>query len=86
MGNDPDSVVTLTSAPNEMVAGLIVAALEREGIKASMAGTSTAEFRVGAPEDVEVYVRAADLERAEQVLKEAHYEFGEDDEEEGDEE
>jgi hypothetical protein len=80
MGEPSESIVTLTTAPNEAVAGIIVAALEREGIKATMSGTASAEFRVGVPEDVEIYVARKDLEWAQRILDEADYE-AEDDEE-----
>lgn len=65
---DPFEPVRLTSAPHESAAGLIVAELEDEGIKATMAGENTADFRTGVPGWVEVYVAEKDLPRAQEIL------------------
>jgi|SoiMethySBSTD1v2_1073268.scaffolds.fasta_scaffold5656160_1 putative signal transducing protein len=65
---DPLEPVRLTSVPHEAAGGVIVAALEDEGIKATLAGVNTAEFRVAVPGWVEVYVAEKDLPRAEEVL------------------
>lgn len=66
---DPLEPVLLTSAPHEMAAGLIVAELEDEGIKATMAGEASADFRVGVPAWVQVYVAEKDLVRASEILE-----------------
>jgi pentatricopeptide repeat protein len=65
---DPYEPIRLFSTPHEWAAGLVVAALQAEGIKATMAGESTAEFRAGVPGWVEVYVAEGDLEKAEEIL------------------
>jgi hypothetical protein len=65
---DPLEPVLLTSAPHEWGAGVIVAALEEEGIKATMAGENTADFRVATPSWVQVYVAEKDLEAAREIL------------------
>jgi hypothetical protein len=64
----PEHIERLTSTPTEMEAGIIVAALEEEGIKSTMTGVNTAEFRVAVPEWVEVLVAREDLARANAVL------------------
>jgi hypothetical protein len=66
---DPLEPVILTSAPHEWGAGVIVSALEDEGIKATVVGENTADFRVGVPSWVPVYVAEKDLERARQILE-----------------
>jgi hypothetical protein len=65
---DPLEPVLLTSAPHEWGAGVIVSALEDEGIKATMTGQATADFRVGLPGWVQVYVAEKDLDRAKEIL------------------
>ena len=65
---DPLEPVVLTTAPHEWGAGIIVAALEDEGIKATMAGENTAGMVVGVPTWVEVYVAEKDLDRAREIL------------------
>jgi hypothetical protein len=74
MGKHPESIVQLTTAANEMEAGIIIAALEREGIKATMTGAATADFRVGVPEDVEILVASEDVARARAVIESAREE------------
>jgi Putative prokaryotic signal transducing protein len=66
---DPLEPVVLTAAPHEWGAGVIVAALEQEEIKATMAGENTADFRVATPGWVQVYVAKKDLERAREILE-----------------
>ena len=58
----------LTSVRNEMEASVIVAALEEQGVQATMAGVHTAQFRAEAPGWVEVLVAEHDLPAAEAVL------------------
>jgi hypothetical protein len=68
MTHEPEHIAVLTSTPLEMEAGIIVAALERSGIKSTMAGQTTAGFRAEAPGWVQVLVAEDDLERARAVL------------------
>jgi hypothetical protein len=68
MLDDSDEPVLLTSAPNEMEAGIIVGALEEEGIKAAMSGVYTAGFRAEAPGWVKILVAEHDLARAQAIL------------------
>jgi hypothetical protein len=77
MAQDPHEVVLLTKAATEMEAGMIIAALEDEGIKASMAGADVSHMRVAVPEEVEIFVAEGDLARAQKVLEEAEHD-GED--------
>jgi hypothetical protein len=70
MSHGPEHIVAVTSAANEMEAGVIVAALADAGIKATMDGSATADFRVGVPGQVEILVAKEDLERAKAVLAE----------------
>ncbi len=65
-----DRIVRLTSTPLEAEAGIIVAALEQQGIKATMTGEATAGFRAEAPGWVQVLVAEDDLARAANVLNE----------------
>jgi Putative prokaryotic signal transducing protein len=71
MAEHPEHIAVVTTAPNEMEAGIIIAALEREGIKATMSGAETSGFRVGVPGEVEILVAAADEAAARRVLEEA---------------
>jgi Putative prokaryotic signal transducing protein len=68
--NKSEHVALLTSAPNEMEAGIIVGALEERGIKATMTGTFTSGFRAEAPGWVQVLVADDDLAAAQEVLDE----------------
>ena len=61
-------LVLVDSTPTEMGAGVIVAALEQEGIQATMTGTYTAGFRAEAPGWVKILVAEEDLPRAQRVL------------------
>ena len=70
MSHGPEHIVAVTSAPNELEAGVIIAALADAGIKATMDGSATADFRVGVPGQVEILVAKEDLERARTVLQE----------------
>ena len=70
MSHGPEHIVAVTSAPNELEAGVIIAALADRGIKATMDGAATADFRVGVPGEVEILVAKEDLERARTVLRE----------------
>jgi hypothetical protein len=68
MTEHPEHIALLTSTPLEMEAGIIVGALEENGIKATMAGQTTAGFRAEAPGWVQVLVAEEDLESAKEVL------------------
>jgi len=70
MADLQEELSRLTSVRTEMEAGIIVGALEVEGIKATMSGTYTASFRAEAPGWVEVLVAESDLPRAKAVLDE----------------
>jgi hypothetical protein len=69
MANSPEHIVTVTSAPNELEAGVIVAALEDAGIKATMSGTATVDYRIGIPVDVEILVAREDEARAREIIR-----------------
>jgi hypothetical protein len=75
----PEHVVVAATAENELEAGVMVAALEEAGIKSTMSGAATADFRVGVPGDVQVLVAQEDLARAQEVIRK-----GEDDDEDVD--
>ena len=66
----PEHIVVLTSTPTEMAAGIIVATLEENGIKAHLTGETTAGFRAEAPGWVQVLVAAEDAPRARAILDE----------------
>ena len=70
MSHGPEHVVPVTSAPNELEAGVIIAALADRGIKAVMSGDAIADFRLGIPAEVQILVAQEDLERAQMVLRE----------------
>ena len=48
---------------------MIVAALAQQGIKANYAGETTANFRVGVPGKVQVYVATSDLQQSKEHLQ-----------------
>jgi hypothetical protein len=66
--NHPEPAELLTSTPTEVEASIIIAALEEEGIRATMTGQYTAGFRAEAPGWVQILVAAEDLPRANEVL------------------
>jgi len=68
MAHDNDNLARLTSVRTEMEAGVIVSGLEVEGIKATMSGVYTTNFRAEAPGWVEILVSEDDLPRAQAVL------------------
>jgi hypothetical protein len=69
MATDNENLARLTSVRNEMEAGIIIGALEQEGIQAAMSGVYTAGFRAEAPGWVEVLVAEDDLSRAQAILQ-----------------
>jgi hypothetical protein len=71
MAEHSEHIAVVTTAPTEMEAGIIVAALEREGIRATMSGAETAGFRVGVPGEVQILVAQKDEAAARQALSEA---------------
>ena len=70
MSADSIDLQELISVPSEVEAAVIVAALEREGIKAVAAGALTSGFRAEAPGEVQVLVKRSDADRAQQTLRE----------------
>ena len=75
--NDPmtdhsEHVALLTSVPTDMEAGIIVGALEEQGIKSTMTGTYTSGFRAEAPGWVQVLVSEEDLPAAKAILEQVH--------------
>jgi len=71
MTEHPEHIVRLISTPTEMEAGIMMAALEAAGIKATMTGAATAGFRAEAPGEVQILVAEADVARARRVLDES---------------
>lgn len=69
MTHRPEHIVVLTSTPTEMAAGIIVATLQENGIKAHLTGETTAGFRAEAPGWVQVLVAADDEARARAILE-----------------
>jgi hypothetical protein len=72
MTTDNENLARLTSVRNEMEAGIIIGALEQEGIKATMSGVYTAGFRAEAPGWVEVLVAEDNLSQAQAILQQVH--------------
>jgi Putative prokaryotic signal transducing protein len=68
--------VVVTTARNEVDAGVIVAALEVEGIEATMSAGAVAGYRLGVMGDVQVLVAEKDAARATEIIRK-----GEEDEE-----
>lgn len=64
MSQDPNSPRVLARVPTEIDAALLVEYLESTGIKAMSGGAGTSTGWPEAPGDVQVLVRASDLERA----------------------
>ena len=69
MATDNEHLARLTSVRNEMEAGIIIGALEQEGIQAAMSGVYTAGFRAEAPGWVEVLVAEDDFSQAQAILQ-----------------
>jgi len=68
MSTDPNATVVLTTVPLEAEAALLVAALADQGIEAMHVGELTTGFRAEAPGDVQILVRARDVDRAREIL------------------
>lgn len=62
------TLAKLTSFPTELEAGVLIAELEEHGIRATMTGIHTANFRAEAPGRVDVLVDDSELVRALAVL------------------
>ena len=65
----PEHVIPVYSTPNELEAGVIVAALEEAGIKSTMSGYYTSGFRAEAPGQVQILVAQEDKARAREVIR-----------------
>lgn len=65
----PEHIVVVATAENELEAGVMVAALEEAGIKSTMSGAATADFRVAVPGDVQILVAQEDEARAREVIR-----------------
>ncbi len=72
MIDNNENLARVTSVRTEMEGGVIVAGLEDRGIKATMSGTFTTNFRAEAPGWVEILVAEHDLTRAQEALVEIH--------------
>jgi hypothetical protein len=70
MADLDENLARVTSVRTEMEAGVIVAGLEDRGIKATMSGVFTTNFRAEAPGWVEILVAEDDLPAAQAALKE----------------
>ncbi len=68
MAHDDDNLARLTSVRTEMEAGVIVSGLKERGIRATMSGVYTTNFRAEAPGWVEILVAEDDLAQAQCVL------------------
>jgi hypothetical protein len=68
MRPDPDSPQEVGRFVTEVEAMLVVHHLADEGIRACVAGTGSATGWTEDPGNVQVLVRAADLERARQIV------------------
>lgn len=69
MPDDPNCPMVLTTVPTEVQAEMIVAALAGRGVEARTEGGLTGGFRAEAPGRVQVIVRQADLEQAQNALR-----------------
>lgn len=74
MAHNDDKLARVTSVRTEMEAGVIVGGLEDRGIRSTMSGVYTTNFRAEAPGWVEVLVAEEELARAQSVLEEIHRE------------
>lgn len=72
MPDDPNNPEVLLSVRCDAEAAMIVGDLANHGIEAFATGGYTADFIAGAPGDVKILVKHADVERAQQALAESH--------------
>jgi hypothetical protein len=70
MADLQENLARLTSVRTEMEGGVIIGGLEERGIKATMSGVYTTNFRAEAPGWVAILVAEHDLERAKEALQE----------------
>ncbi len=70
MADRDENLARVTSVRTEMEGGVIVGGLEDRGIKATMSGVFTTNFRAEAPGWVEILVAEHDLARAQEALEE----------------
>ena len=70
MSEDSEDLLVLISVPTEIEAAAIVAALAQDDIRAVATGGLTSGFKAEAPGEVQVLVKQADAERAQQTLLE----------------
>ena len=70
MSEDSEDLLVLISVPTEIEAASIVAALAQDDIRAVATGGLTSGFKAEAPGEVQVLVKRADAERAQQTLQE----------------
>ena len=75
MALDSDNLARVTSVRTEYEAGVIVSGLEARGIRATMSGVYTANFRAEAPGWVEVLVADKDLAAATAILEDVRAEL-----------
>lgn len=68
--SDPNEPVVVGEFDNELQANFIVTRLEEAGVPAWVTGQHTAGFRAEAPGRVRVLVRAVDVDRAREALRE----------------
>ncbi|MEM8736123.1 MAG: DUF2007 domain-containing protein [Planctomycetota bacterium] len=68
--SEETKLVRLTEVFHEAEAGVLVAALETEGIQANSTGDLTSGFRAESPGSIEVWVHAKDLAKAQAVMAE----------------
>jgi hypothetical protein len=76
MGDQSSSPRLLLSVATEAEAAGIVTALAEYGIEALTTGGVTAGFKAEAPGSVQILVRSADLEQAQQALAEIQKDEG----------
>jgi len=67
--SDPEALAILIRVPSEIEAAPLIAALEMDGIPATMTGGFTAGFIAEAPGDVQINVLESNLARAKLALE-----------------
>ena len=68
MSSQPESLKVVREVPDDIAAANLRAALEDAGIECQSVGDYTAGFRTEVPGGLQILVKAADLQRAQQVL------------------
>jgi Putative prokaryotic signal transducing protein len=69
MSSDPNSPQVVARLLTQAEAGMLVAHLESQGIKADIWGASGTNAAPEIPSDVQVVVRAADLDKAKEAVE-----------------